>query len=60
MIRIHCSSHNEADAIWQEWQQLTRPLAAELHVDGHGLVASFRPADDRGPVPHEARSARSC
>lgn len=59
-IRIHCSSHSEADAIWQEWQQLIRPLPAELHVDGHGLVATFRPVDGCGPAPHEAQSAHSC
>lgn len=43
-IRIHCSDHNEADAVWRAWLRLPDAItpAAEIHVDGHGLVCSVQ------------------
>lgn len=62
-IRIHCSNHNEADAVWRAWGQLTDSpvVAAELHVDGHGLMAAlFRRGDAEPSAPHATPPGHSC
>jgi hypothetical protein len=59
MIRIHCSSHKEADAIWRAWQQLDPMPPTDLHVDGRGLVATLRFYDDELSAPRAAHQAEN-
>lgn len=53
MVRIACSNHDEADAIWRLWLDTPEPPAASLYVNGI-LVALLSSADDRSSIPHGA------
>lgn len=61
MVRIQCATHQEADAIWQLWQQASFcPVpAAELWV-GDVLWAQLRCGAAETTALHEAQQARSC
>jgi hypothetical protein len=60
MIRVHCNSHQEADAAWRALVTATRyPVRdCELYLNGQ-LYTRFSSAGDDRSVLHEVRQARS-
>lgn len=61
MVRILCTTHQEADAIWRLWLQASEPcsLTAELLVADH-LVAVLSSGGDGCSAPHAVPQGHSC